>query len=126
MKIEDAKKLEYRDVLHHLQFNNSDGTPVRWRVKVKHGLKSYDYVTEMEETEMTDFEFAKWLNAHGEWSFDSMSAITATRFFLQQSKELLAIVLYDNQKCERKIFIPLILLRRAEGKRVYYPTNVEG
>ena len=65
-------------------------------------------VENMEETEMTDFEFAKWLNAHGEWSFDSMSPITATRFFLQQSKELkelLAIVLYDNQKCERKIFI---------------------
>ena len=69
-------------------------------------MKNFTDYARMEETEMTDFEFAKWLNAHGEWSFDSMLAITATRFFLQQSKELLAIVLYDNQKCERKIFIP--------------------
>lgn len=60
--LEQAKKLQYRDVLHHVTFKNADGTPTRWRVNgkvqtwkrnpervripVKHGMYDYDYLTE--------------------------------------------------------------------------------
>ena len=60
--LEQAKKLQYRDILYHVNFKNSDGTPQGWyvngkvktwkrnpekvRVPVKHGLYSYDYLTE--------------------------------------------------------------------------------
>ena len=60
--LEQAKSLEYRQGLHHVVNKNADGTPQRWRVNgkpktwkrspnrvqvpIKHGLYSYDYITE--------------------------------------------------------------------------------
>ena len=60
--LEQAKSLKYGDVLHHAVNKNADGTPQRWRVNgkvklwkrspnriqvpLKHGLRSYDYLTE--------------------------------------------------------------------------------
>ena len=57
-----AKSLNYGDVLHHTSHTNADGTPQRWRVighpktwkrtpskvkvPIKHGLRSFDYITE--------------------------------------------------------------------------------
>lgn len=62
--LEQAKKLNYRDVLYHTINRNADGTPQRWRVNgavktwkrspervqvpLKHGLYDYDYLTEDE------------------------------------------------------------------------------
>jgi len=60
--LEQAKALTYRDTLYHVQQTNADGSPQRWRVNgkvktwkrtpsrvkvpLKHGLYSYDYLTE--------------------------------------------------------------------------------
>ena len=60
--LEQAKALKYRQTLYHTVFRNADGTPQRWRVNgrvktwvrspqrvqvpLKHGLYSYDYLTE--------------------------------------------------------------------------------
>lgn len=60
--LEQAKKLEVGQVLHHAINKNADGTPQRWRVNgkvktwkrdekrvrvpVKNGLKNCDYLTE--------------------------------------------------------------------------------
>ena len=60
--LEQAKALKNGTILHHVNFKNSDGTPQRWRVNgkvktwktwpdrvkvpLKHGLYSYDYLTE--------------------------------------------------------------------------------
>ena len=60
--LDQAKKLKYGEVLHHTTNKNSDGTPQRWRVNgkvktwkrnpnrievpLKHGLYSYDTLTE--------------------------------------------------------------------------------
>lgn len=60
--LEQAKSLEYGDMLFHTAHKNADGTPQRWKVNgrpktwktkpekvqvpVKHGLRHYDYVTE--------------------------------------------------------------------------------
>jgi len=60
--LEQAKELNYRDTLYHVSNRNADGTPQRWRVNgkvktwkrsphrvqvpLKHGLYSYDYLTE--------------------------------------------------------------------------------
>jgi hypothetical protein len=62
--LEDAKKLQRGQVLYHVENRNSDGTAQRWRVNgmvktwkrnperiqvpLKHGLYSYDYLTENE------------------------------------------------------------------------------
>jgi len=62
MTLEQAKNLKYGQILYHSIHRNADGTPQRWRVNgrvktwkrdsskvevpVKHGLKSFDYVTE--------------------------------------------------------------------------------
>jgi len=59
--LEQAKALYIGQELYHVQFRNSDGTPVRWRVNgqvktwktrpdevrvpIKHGLYAYDYLT---------------------------------------------------------------------------------
>ena len=60
--LEQAKSLQWRDTLYHVSNRNADGTPQRWRVNgkpkvwktrpnevkvpIKHGLYSYDYITE--------------------------------------------------------------------------------
>ena len=60
--LEQAKNLKYGDMLHHTTKTNADGTPQRWKVNgkpkvwktrpaevkvpIKHGLYSYDYITE--------------------------------------------------------------------------------
>lgn len=60
--LEQARALKYGDILYHTKNKNSDGTPQRWRVNgavkvwvrsperlrvpIKHGLRSYDYITE--------------------------------------------------------------------------------
>lgn len=60
--LEEAKGLEYGDVLYHVKNRNADGSPQRWRVNgkpktwktrpeqvkvpVKHGLRNFDYLTE--------------------------------------------------------------------------------
>jgi hypothetical protein len=60
--IEQAKALQYGQILHHTTNKNADGTPQRWRVNgkvktwkrspervqvpVKHGLYSFGYITE--------------------------------------------------------------------------------
>ena len=60
--LNEAKKLKHGDTLYHVKNRNSDGTPQRWRVNgkvqtwkrninrvkvpIKHGLYSYDYLTE--------------------------------------------------------------------------------
>ena len=60
--LEQAKQLQYRQTLYHVSNRNADGTPQRWRVNgavklwkrsperiqvpIKHGLYSYDYITE--------------------------------------------------------------------------------
>ena len=60
--LEQAKALRYGQILHHVHNKNADGTPQRWRVNgkvktwkrspervqipVKHGLYSFDYITE--------------------------------------------------------------------------------
>jgi hypothetical protein len=60
--LEQAKNLTWRDTLYHVKNRNADGTPQRWRVNgkvktwkrspervqvpVKHGLRTFDYITE--------------------------------------------------------------------------------
>ena len=62
ISLEQAKRLQYGDMLYHAVDRNADGTARRWRVNgkpkvwkrspdrvrvpVKHGLYAYDYVTE--------------------------------------------------------------------------------
>jgi hypothetical protein len=62
--LSQAKKLKHGQTLYHLVFKNADGTAQRWRVNgkvktwktqpervqvpIKHGLYSYDYLTENE------------------------------------------------------------------------------
>ena len=62
MTLAQAKALKYGDILHHTQHKNADGTPQRWRVNgapktwkrnpervsvpVKHGMYSFDTLTE--------------------------------------------------------------------------------
>lgn len=62
--LEQAKSLQYRTILYHTTNRNSDGTPERWRVNgkpktwkrqpervlvpVKHGLRDYNYVSEVD------------------------------------------------------------------------------
>ncbi len=60
--LNQAKSLRHGDILYHTIHRNADGTPQRWRVNgkvkrwkrspdriqipLKHGLYSYDYLTE--------------------------------------------------------------------------------
>jgi len=60
--LEQAKNLKVGDILYHNGSSNKDGTPTRWkvngkpktwkrqpgmvRVPLKHGLYSFDYLTE--------------------------------------------------------------------------------
>jgi|TARA_R100000789_G_C2924934_1_gene127475 hypothetical protein len=60
--IEQVKKLNYQDTIHHNDLKNADGTCQRWRINgqlktwkrtpnrfklpVKHGLYAYDYITQ--------------------------------------------------------------------------------
>ena len=60
--LKQAKNLKHGDSLHHTTNKNADGTPQRWRVNgavktwktrpneiripLKHGLYSYDYLTQ--------------------------------------------------------------------------------
>ena len=62
LTLQDAKNLRPGDMLHHTSNKNADGTPQRWkvngqpktwktrpdevRVPIKHGLYSFDYVTQ--------------------------------------------------------------------------------
>lgn len=62
LTLDEAKSLQYGDVLHSDLFKNADGTCMRWRVNgavktwkrspervrvpIKHGLYDYDYVYE--------------------------------------------------------------------------------
>jgi len=62
--LEQAKQLKYGQVIYHAINKNSDGSPQRWkingqvklwkrnpnriRIPIKHGLYSYDYLTENE------------------------------------------------------------------------------
>jgi len=61
--LEEAKGLQYGQTLYHVVNRNADGTPQRWRVNgkpktwvrtpervqvpIKHGLGTYDYLTEI-------------------------------------------------------------------------------
>jgi len=60
--LEQAKNLTHGTILYHVTHRNADGSPQRWRVNgqpktwkrspdrvqvpIKHGLYSYDYLTE--------------------------------------------------------------------------------
>ena len=60
--LEQAKNLEYRDMLYDLTLKNADGSPMRWRVNgkpktwkrnpervkvpIKYGLRGFDYLDE--------------------------------------------------------------------------------
>ena len=62
--LEQTKQLQPGAILYHITNKNSDGTPQRWRVNgkpkmwvrepdrvrvpIKHGLYTYDYLTERE------------------------------------------------------------------------------
>lgn len=62
MLLEDAKQLYHGQIVYHAVNRNADGSPQRWkvngmvktwkrspdrvRVPIKHGLYSYDYITE--------------------------------------------------------------------------------
>jgi len=62
MTLDEAKRLQIGDIIHHTINKNADGTPHRYRVTgkvktwkrdpsrvkvpVKYGLYSYDYITE--------------------------------------------------------------------------------
>ena len=62
MTLEEAKALKHGQIVYHKINKNSDGTPQRWKVNgrvktwkrdksrvsvpIKHGLYSYDYITE--------------------------------------------------------------------------------
>lgn len=62
LTLDQAKALRYGQMLYHVRNRNADGTPQRWRVNgapkiwkrspnrvqvpVRHGLRSYDYLTE--------------------------------------------------------------------------------
>lgn len=62
--LDQAKSLQYGDILYHRTNRNADGTAQRWRVNgkvktwktrpnsirvpLKHGLYSYDYLTELD------------------------------------------------------------------------------
>jgi hypothetical protein len=62
LTLEQAKHLRPGDILYHTTDKNADGTPTRWKVNgqvktwkkdpnriyipLKHGLRSYDYLTE--------------------------------------------------------------------------------
>ena len=64
--LQQAKDLKFGDILHHVTNKNSDKTPQRWKVNgkvktwkrdinrisipVKHGLYTYDYITENDIT----------------------------------------------------------------------------
>jgi len=60
--LEEAKALQYGDILYHASNRNADGSPQRWkvngrprtwktrpnevRIPIKHGLRHYDYLEE--------------------------------------------------------------------------------
>ena len=60
--LDQAKQLKHRDILYHVTNRNADNTPQRWKVNgkvktwkrdinrieipLKHGLYSYDYLTQ--------------------------------------------------------------------------------
>ena len=62
LSLEQAKQLQHGTILYHVSHRNADNTPQRWRVNgkpktwkrspervqvpLKHGLYSYDYLTE--------------------------------------------------------------------------------
>lgn len=62
LTIDQIKNLKHGDMLYHRVTRNADGTPQRWKVNgkvktwkrtpgrvevpIKHGLRSYDYITE--------------------------------------------------------------------------------
>jgi hypothetical protein len=62
ISLRQAKRLQLGDILYAVNATNADGTPLRWRVNgrvktwkrrpdkvrvpIKHGLYSYDYLTE--------------------------------------------------------------------------------
>ena len=62
--LEQAKKLRPGDMIHHVTHKNTDGTPQRWKVNgqpriwkrrpdcvtvpIKHGLRDYECLTEVE------------------------------------------------------------------------------
>ena len=62
--LEEAKALQYGEILYHVGNKNADGSPQRWkvngkpktwktrpnevRVPVKHGLRDFDYLTQDE------------------------------------------------------------------------------
>lgn len=64
ISLKKAKELQHGTILYHVTFRNADGTPQRWRVNgkvktwkrsperieipIKHGLRSFDYLTENE------------------------------------------------------------------------------
>ncbi len=64
ISLKKAKELQHGTTLYHVNNRNADGTPQRWRVNgkvktwkrspervqvpIKHGLKSFDYLTENE------------------------------------------------------------------------------
>lgn len=68
--LDEAKNLQVGQILHHTKDKNRDGSPRRWRVNgavktwkrnpnrvkvpVKHGLYSYDYLTE-KDLELVSF-----------------------------------------------------------------------
>lgn len=69
--LEQAKALDYGQILHYRLQNNADGTPQRWRVNgkpqtwkrhservsvpIKYGLKYCAYLT---ESDLVDFDLA--------------------------------------------------------------------
>jgi hypothetical protein len=75
--LKQAKALTPGTILYHMTERNADNTPVRWRVNgkvktwktmparvripVKHGMYSYDYLTE-DELHLVALEVPSWLS----------------------------------------------------------------
>ena len=60
----------------------------------------------MNKTEMTDHEFSKWLRKKDKnWKFVNMSAQTPYTQYFNSKGNLIALVIYNNQKTTREIFL---------------------
>ena len=60
----------------------------------------------MIEVKMTDHEFAAWLNQFGKWKYyqSNHDDMPYTNFY-DDNDNYLALVIYDNTACTRRIFI---------------------
>jgi len=65
-------------------------------------------VREMKPVDMTDHGFSDYLfRADPNWQYESVTTTPPyTKYFTKNKKKILAIVIYDNARSTRRIYIP--------------------